>query len=1491
MAIIKKSLYLAILFSLLASPAGDFAFAKIEITDEDAERLSTAFDLLKTFGNAVLPQELKNILNTTVKGADIGTDITYGVLVLSATNEMELIDMVVSQRYKTISDKYFHSILNENTDIYKHYKNIAFDIPKLLFNTTITGPISALTLNTFSLESKTIQALLALHNLNETMTYNGLWVYFDQRRGGNEHEFAWELAKTEIGVAATRTRKSLTSSKTEEESSELALQFASLWKNWKDKTTAFGVKPEVKQAFNKEIQALALEAAGAYAQQKQEPSFIAKISNIITSFIQQATEGIKNVANNVLNTIRQLGSYVGKLNPFGAGLSKVQNSVGIESSIQIVNEDTKAPVQVRPIQEDQTQATKPPTPSQPLPTPKPVIQPQPEEVKVVEEKPAPLPTSLCNISSSASPSLNSVVFNEIAWMGTQNSANDEWVELKNISNSPVKLEGWQLRDKDDQIHIVFDISHSIPANGLFLLERTDDNTLPGISADAIYKGALGNTNEELFLLNKDCALQDKAQANPEWPVGDNNSKRTMERKTDKDWQTSLNPGGTPKTENSKGYIATIPTVSTSGGGGGGGTIVATTTATTAPTTSTPTTYSTLLIAEIQTAGQSSQTEEFVELYNPNATDMSLTNWYLQKKTANASEFSSFVSSTFFAGKTILSKGYVLIARTGSSFANTADILTESSLADNNTLALKNPNGDIVDKVGWGTVSDFEGSPAQNPQAGKSLARKYGSNYQDTDNNAQDFEERTPTPKVQNTSSSSIPSDTEAPTVSFSALPEIFNTTLFSLSWQTPDSDIDHFSLNYSVTPNTDGILLQYKNNGNWIDWNQGATNALSLSSGTTNVSTTAQDGLTYIFTITATDTANNESVSDTATTKISLSKTVVINEIAWAGATASTANEWIELYNTSNNEIDLSGWSIYGADTDKCINFAEADNFEEGGENAAFRIGPDNYLVYGNNLETVKSDSGASLVAIQDATIGLNNSNPGQLRLYDHNDCAGTMIDEANQLAGNWFAGENTAKQTMERISFSASGSETSNWASNNLITHNGREAGGIIFINGTPGAQNSVSKTETEITDIRLSEFDRITLTFLGNPYTTDASIIVPQGKTLILEPGVMLRIAQQTSSITIQGTLKASGTVEKNITLTSSLSGSQWCGLTFTSTSVDSELDYITIEKATGCGDPPLRRSVMVDGSNISLKHATLTQGDSKRKIYLKNSSSIIDFATISGANNPGDPEAAGILIEGTGNPTITNSTFSNNTIGIWHKSPTANPTISNNTFTGNTYPIKLTSAPAILSGNSASGNTYNGILLEGATISDFTLETDTIPYIIDDFTVQAGKILTLKPGAIIKFVNFGTYNPVLRIYGTLSAQGTQSNPITFTGLGDSSVGGTTALNAGQSWRGIVFYPGSTGTLDYTTVKKGGTLSEVEGMIQVDQSAVSISNSNLQQSGKKGIYSSSGNITIQDTTIEVPENSYAFYIQNGNCPTLTNVSITGLGQTLAPNSVACSL
>lgn len=41
-----------------------------------------------------------------------------------------------------------------------------------------------------------------------------------------------------------------------------------------------------------------------------------------------------------------------------------------------------------------------------------------------------------------------------------------------------------------------------------------------------------------------------------------------------------------------------------------------------------------------------------------------------------------------------------------------------------------------------------------------------------------------------------------------------------------------------------------------------------------------------------------------------VSAAVVINEVAWGGTAASSADEWIELRNTTDQEIDLTGWTL-----------------------------------------------------------------------------------------------------------------------------------------------------------------------------------------------------------------------------------------------------------------------------------------------------------------------------------------------------------------------------------------------------------------------------------------------------------------------------------------------------------------------------------------------------------------------------------------------------
>ncbi|MEK7482537.1 MAG: hypothetical protein AAB620_01970, partial [Patescibacteria group bacterium] len=111
---------------------------------------------------------------------------------------------------------------------------------------------------------------------------------------------------------------------------------------------------------------------------------------------------------------------------------------------------------------------------------------------------------------------------------------------------------WQLADRTGGIRIVFSRENGfIRAANFLLLERTSDNTVPEITADIIYTGALSNTGEALYLFDEKCVLQDEVEGLPKWPAGDNATKQTMERVLGQAWKTSKEPGGTPKNENSQ----------------------------------------------------------------------------------------------------------------------------------------------------------------------------------------------------------------------------------------------------------------------------------------------------------------------------------------------------------------------------------------------------------------------------------------------------------------------------------------------------------------------------------------------------------------------------------------------------------------------------------------------------------------------------------------------------------------------------------------------------------------------------------------------------------------------------------------------------------------------------------------------------------------------------------------------------------------------------
>ena len=269
--------------------------------------------------------------------------------------------------------------------------------------------------------------------------------------------------------------------------------------------------------------------------------------------------------------------------------------------------------------------------------------------------------------------LASVIINEIAWMGTNSSRYDEWIELYNNTNSLINLDGWTLKAIDGTPEII--LSGTIQSNGFYILERTDDTTIPNIIADQIYTGALSNKGEHLQLFDNQDDLIDEINSIDGWLSGDNTTKQTMERinPASLNWQTSKNPLGTPNTINSVFTQQDIKQEPVSEQ---------------EPTQEIEEMFYSLdiMFSEILPSPEGPDSEnEFIEIFNNNDFDIDLNGWKIKDS------IGSITTYTFPINTIIKSKSYLVVLRPETS-------ITLNNDAD--SLDLIQPNNAIIDTVSY-----------------------------------------------------------------------------------------------------------------------------------------------------------------------------------------------------------------------------------------------------------------------------------------------------------------------------------------------------------------------------------------------------------------------------------------------------------------------------------------------------------------------------------------------------------------------------------------------------------------------------------------------------------------------------------------------------------------------------------------------------------------------------------------------------------------------
>lgn len=117
-----------------------------------------------------------------------------------------------------------------------------------------------------------------------------------------------------------------------------------------------------------------------------------------------------------------------------------------------------------------------------------------------------------------------IEISEVAWMGSEDSANHEWIEL--YSPETIDVTGWSISDGNN---LLIELSGTVDSGDYAVLERTSDASASG-AAWQIYTGSLVNTGQTLTLRDASGAVVDRVVGGDNWQLigGDNSTKATAQ---------------------------------------------------------------------------------------------------------------------------------------------------------------------------------------------------------------------------------------------------------------------------------------------------------------------------------------------------------------------------------------------------------------------------------------------------------------------------------------------------------------------------------------------------------------------------------------------------------------------------------------------------------------------------------------------------------------------------------------------------------------------------------------------------------------------------------------------------------------------------------------------------------------------------------------------------------------------------------------------------
>ncbi|MBI2640437.1 MAG: lamin tail domain-containing protein, partial [Candidatus Sungbacteria bacterium] len=446
-----------------------------------------------------------------------------------------------------------------------------------------------------------------------------------------------------------------------------------------------------------------------------------------------------------------------------------------------------------------------------------------------------------------------------------------------------------------------------------------------------------------------------------------------------------------------------------------------------------------------------------------------------------------------------------------------------------------------------------------------------------------------------------------------------------------------------------------------ISWSSAATdlhsfeitiNGVITNSTTTSTSTAVSDNATTTVAVRAKDTAGNWSSVQTQTVTVA-TRPVVINEVAWAGTSASRdADEWIELYNPTSQSVSLSGWVLRSAtDNSPYINLSST-TLAAGG----FFL-----------LERTDQNTISDITANQTYTGALVND--GEVLELSH---ASTTMDKTPEISvcSGWCGGAAGGQYySMERYDPMASGTDSSNWGSWQGFLGNGKNADNAA-INGTPGKRNSLNYL---ITKNGSSLTENKTLKKSTSPYIISGGYTVTSGTTLTVESGVVIKFLTGQPSLTVNGVLKAEGTSADKIVFTA-IKDDDYGG--------DTNQDVASTTPSVGDW-----ASIKIAADGSVFDYAIVRYGGQEdlsgnhwANIRVETASTTIKNSTIEKS------KTYGIWFKNSSGGTISGNTIKNNDRNVSGETPgtglqitNSSPTVSNNQFTQNTKALVIESSSA--------------------------------------------------------------------------------------------------------------------------------------------------------------------------------------------------------------------